>query len=294
MNLINARPHLLRFRADLHTNSTVAVSPASVQRDDGDVWRPSKVQRWLNRCWLDFYGQTNEIARQHGAIIHDVFGGDVTEGDHHDTFQIISRNPATQVQIALDVLEPVIQTADLLYFVRGTPVHVGGQAYFEELIGRDLDAYPDANGNRAHYILRLNLDGVRFAIAHHRRQNRLPWTMGGSPNRLAVQTLVDYVSNDDIPPDVVIRAHGHKFDESSRTNKIKVVFSPAWKLTCEFVHKIAPDAIADIGGLWFLCNGGRVERWDRIQYRHKRPAYITPELPSDQQKPTFLRRLLNR
>ena len=61
--------------------------------------------------------------RENGRII-TVFNGDLNDGDHHDTPQIISRNEATQLKIAVEATKPLVELSDKVFVVRGTEVHV--------------------------------------------------------------------------------------------------------------------------------------------------------------------------
>lgn len=278
-----SRPVLVALYSDLHINSTVALSPLTVQRDDGDTWHASSVQKWLNACWFDYWHKIGKIAKENGAEVWSVCAGDLVEGDHHGTFQLVTKNPAVQKRMAIEILEPVIGVSRYMFFVRGTPTHTGKQAWMEDEIASDLAS----NGNLGNceivkddnrwtwHTAKFEAGGVFFSVSHHRRQNHLPWTRGGMVNRLAAETTYEYANMGWRIPNWVIRGHGHKFDESSGCHKVKVVFMPAWKTACEFVHKIAPDAIADVGGVWVLCQKGEY-KWDKIMYRRAETAPWTP------------------
>ena len=64
--------------SDTHINSTVALSPRSVNLDDGGTWRSSRQQAALWECWQDYWQQAASIkADQKIAVLN----GDIGELD---------------------------------------------------------------------------------------------------------------------------------------------------------------------------------------------------------------------
>jgi hypothetical protein len=249
--------------SDLHINSTVALCPPAVALDDGGSYKPSRIQRQLWRWWLDSWEQVEATVKREKAALYVVVNGDVMEGYHHRWTQLISTNPADQKRMAVSVLDPVAQMADHLFFVRGTEAHAGRGAHWEETLAEDFGAEPDeATGTASWWHLRLKAGGVLFSIAHQRRISTLPWTHGGPANRLAAKIVYDYGKWARRRPDVVVRSHGHKIDNSSKTHPVLVVFTPAWQAATEYINRIDPDSLADIGSLLFVCRAGTVDwRW---------------------------------
>jgi hypothetical protein len=254
--------------ADTHINSTVGLCPPAVNLDDGGTYQASEAQMGLWRAWNSYWERVDELAKGHTLYV--VVNGDAVEGFHHGSTQVVSANEADQDRMALEIFEPVARKAARLFFVRGTPAHAGKSAGREEMLAKDLGAEPDeVTGTASWWHLPLMAEGVLFSFAHHRRQTTLPWTHGGAANRLAAQTVYAYATSGDRRPDVVVRSHGHRFDESSRLHPVKVVFTPAFCLATEFVHRIAPDALADVGGLIFTCREGAFE-WEPVRFPPRR------------------------
>lgn len=273
------RPTLLVVNSDLHCNSTVALCPPVIELDDGGSYRASKVQLHLWRSWTDFWSRIAQMKKDLNADVWSVFNGDTADKDSHRGTQVITRNEATINNITLCTLDPALAITDLLFFIRGTPAHTGKSSYIEESLAEDLDAYPDDDtGNYSWWELPLTVSGVTFHIAHHRRLTHLPWTHGGAANRLAAQLVYEY-ADDPTRPDIAIRSHGHRIDESSLTHPIKVIFTPAWQLKTEFVYRIASESLSHIGGLVFTCNKGAYSwQWIDRAYQPTRRKPITPTI----------------
>ena len=219
------------------------------------------------------------LKREHKAECWCVFNGDIADKDRHRGVQVVTRNEATITKLTLAALDPALPVCDSLFFTRGTPAHTGKSSYLEEWLAEDLEAVQDdETGNHSWWELPIDVNGVYFHIAHHRRTTRLPWTMGGAANRLAAHLVYEYAKCNERRPDVVIRSHGHTVDESSITHPIKVIFTPAWQLRTEFTRRIALESLSDIGGLVFICrDNGYTWQWigkDSYQIKRRQPIKL--------------------
>src|SRR5690606_36827403 len=166
------RPVVLACVSDLHAGSTVGLCPASgIDLDDGGRYEPSKAQRWLWQCWREYW---DEVARERdasGAALYVVLHGDVIDGAHHGTTQIVSGNLDVQGAVARACLEvPRALGVDRWFVVRGTEAHVGPSAQAEEGIARWLGAERDRDtGTYSWWHLRLLVHDVLIDAAHHGR-----------------------------------------------------------------------------------------------------------------------------
>jgi hypothetical protein len=248
-------PIVLAAVSDIHAGSSVGLCPPVVNLDDGGTYRTSKAQSWLWECWLDYCGQVEARADKLGANICAVVNGDAIEGNHHRTLQVISANETTQMRIAYKSLEPLVNIADDLYMMRGTPAHVAKSARLEEKLADDITIIMRESEHAATWWhLQLDVHGILFDIAHHGSLGRLPWTQANSANRIAAQIIVRAIESKQRPPDVVIRSHLHRYaDTGQNFNTIRVIATPAWQLITGYVNRLNPGELADIGGLIFTC-----------------------------------------
>ena len=132
--------------SDLHSNSTIGLCPYSFNLDDGGTYKASKAQRWLWRNWQDYWKRIANLSQDTGLPVVAVVNGDITDGDHHGSPQLITRNDADQLRLGIAVLEPVLNTARRVFVVRGTEAHVGKSASLEEMIAQDIGAEPSPWG----------------------------------------------------------------------------------------------------------------------------------------------------
>ena len=271
---MSKRPVVIAVVSDIHAGSTVALAPERIALDDGGVYEASKAQRWLWQCWGQFWERAARAAKDAKADLYAVFNGDVTEGDHHGTTQILSGNPTAQAAVVDACMKPVLALKPTrLFFVRGTEAHVGKSAAFEERIARGLakDKWPVVGdpdtGTASWWHLRMEVHGRRLSFAHHGRMGQRPWTRGNIVLNLAAEIFYEHAARGDRPPDVAVRSHLHRYFDTGRAHPVRVIQTPAWQLHTAFVHRIAPDSLADIGGLLITVEPDRAPAVTEVLFR---------------------------
>lgn len=270
------KPILVVASSDHHTNSTLGLCPPAFQLDDGGTYKASSAQRKLWREWRRFIAQTQALKESLNAYVIVLFNGDVTDGDHHDTSQIITRNRSTMIRLAATVLEPLVSLSDMAVFVRGTPGHVGKGGDMEEAIAYDLGGW-EHDGTHSHWKWVADVGGVVIDAAHHASMGRLPWTAKNAANKIAAKTLFDYASNHDHVPDVVLRSHNHRWADSYDNYPVRALCLPGWQLKTEYVHRLDTTSIPSIGGAFIVIDGGEYDiRKFNVKIDRPRPIKIRP------------------
>lgn len=248
-------PIVIAAVGDLHVNSTVGLSPPKIRLDDGGWYSQSEFQKKLWECWIDFWCQFEHDGIGAHKVV--VLNGDLVDGDHHNTSQIVTRNQEIQHQMALLTLEKPRELADEIFVVRGTDVHVGEAARSEEAIGRDLDAVRSLDLRHSHWRLRANFGGVGFDFAHHGSMGRLPWTSANLLLRTAVEVELEYYRSGERPPAYAVRSHNHQWGDTSMNSPVRVLALGCWQGLTSFVNRIKPGATPHIGGIIFRIEAGQ-------------------------------------
>ena len=266
------KPILLAVSSDQHTNSTLGLCPPVVQLDDGGTYKLSSPQRKLWREWLAFVDRAQSLKDSLDARLIVLFNGDVTDGDHHDTSQIITRNRSTMIRIAANTLSPLVDLADDVIFVRGTTAHVGKSGDLEEEIAYDLGGWEN-DGVRSHWSWYANVGGVVIDAAHHAGMGRLPWTAKNAANKVASTSLFSYAEQGARIPDLVFRSHNHRWADSYDNFPVRAICLPGWQLKTEYVHRIDTSAIPNIGGVLVKIEGGSydIDKF-RVKIDKRRPT----------------------
>jgi hypothetical protein len=257
--------------SDLHVGSTIGLCPPHVQMDDGGSYTPSLPQKWLWAKWLQVWDHYAQMKKQLELPLVAIINGDIPEGDHHATHQIVSKNKNDQILVAAKVLEPLLQVADYHIIMRGTPAHVGRGAWIEELIARDTDAIPCSEKQYSWWHLSAVFGGVLFDVKHHPESGSgRPWTKGADANRIAAQIVYEYATDGAKIPQIGLRSHRHGFRDSGYNHPCRVFITPAWQFDTEFVHRIGVGGgINPKGALHFICRNGEYE-FGRLMFKPER------------------------
>jgi hypothetical protein len=280
MNKSNTGPVVVAISNDHHAASTVGLCPPRVALDDGGEYRASPGQRWLWRNWTDYTVRAKARATYLDAPLVTIFNGDLTDGNHHRTTQVVTGNETTQMRIAYDVIAPLVEQSAAVYVIRGTEAHVGPSASLEEKIAEDIGAVKDEIGTWSSWHRLLDINGTVFDLAHHGNLGRLPWTRANTVNQIAATMLYAAGRYHTRVANLIMRAHLHQYADSGVNHlPVRVIACPGWQLPSAYVHRIAPGAIADIGGLIITCYPGGTYEVDVVLYRPdvKRPEKVKLE-----------------
>lgn len=271
---MTGRPVVLAVVSDIHCGSTVAVvPPEGVKLDDGGAYKPSKANLWLWQCWTDYWARVAEIRKAHKAELYIVYNGDLYEGDHHGTSQIISKNPEAQLYVAQRVfgvpkaLHPARQ-----FVVRGTEAHVGSSGSSEEGLARWMGGERDPESHLwSWWRLRLLVHGLLIDCQHHGRAGQRPWTEANALALLANDIFLQHARKSVRHPDLAFRSHFHKHGDSYKAAPTRAIQTPAFQLKTAHAHKVVAESIADVGGIVAVIHPtGTYEIHDVL---------FTPELP---------------
>ncbi len=257
---------------DTHINSTVALAIPGFNLDDGGTYKLSRTQSWLWSCWLEFW---QEVDKLDGRKIV-CFKGDLGELDTmRRSVQIITGNKASIINLVQRTIEPAVERADQMIFIRGTSAHSGKGCWLEEVIANDYDHTIRAENTASWYHLRTVIDKVRFDITHHCSMSGLPWNRNNSANRLAQKVFWQYTHDMGQPaPDIATRAHNHKLAESTGF-KTYVSCAGAWTPATEYCYRIGRENdFSDIAGIiWELDNGTYKRRVIKFEPKEMRRVW---------------------
>lgn len=195
----------LAIFGDVHAGSPVGLCPPTVRLDDGGLYQASHFQAKLLEAWLDYWTQAE--AMKGGGQLVSILNGDVIDGDHHRTIQLVTHNLEIQRRMAMELLDPMRRMSDAVIFVRGTDAHDGRLSTDLEGIARELGARQDEFGRHAHYHLKIDFGArARIDCAHVGKVGRLPWTHINGAVSLAREIELTYYAQHLKPPDLAIRS----------------------------------------------------------------------------------------
>lgn len=240
--------------SDLHCGSTVALcGNGPIELADNQIYMPSKQQKWLYENWKLAWAWVAELLRREG--IEDwmlALNGDLVDGDHHQTHQIISKSSYLQTKILHDVMRhPLDLEPTKVLVVRGTEAHVGKGGSSEESFAQALkhegfDVIPSSVDVFSHWHKDLDINGCLMDFTHHGQMGHRPWTRLNAANRLAAEVIIERHNEGSRIPDIVWRSHYHRHLDSYNAHRVRVIQTGAWQLRTSYVSKKHPEGLADI------------------------------------------------
>ncbi len=270
MTLILAAP-------DLHCGSTVGLhDDQETPRDDGGSYAASAAQLWMWTHWLSIAKRVREERRK-GEDFFLFLPGDLVDGDHHNTTQIIDRHPGVQMDVLRRCLQPMLDLAPTgILIVRGTEAHVGKSGGVEEAMARQLsgEGYPIIKGKKfSHWKWQGEFDDVVIDVAHHGRMGQRVWTKASVANNLAATIFYEHAALKRRWPDIALRAHFHKYVDTYDNQPVRLIQLPAFQLATAFLHKVAADAIADVGAVLIRTEAGKAQVTPLILHPDPEPVW---------------------
>lgn len=239
---------------DPHCGGSTGLLPAEgIKLDDGNQVLPNLFQEWAWDKWLKAWERSKLLAADCDKLIV-ILNGDLVDGNHHGTTQLVSANPAIQVRIAKAALSPIRDLQpDELYVVRGTAAHGGESGSIEEIIAEDIGAKPDpSTGSFSRWKLDIQVHDTWVQAFHHGRLGTRKWTEQNALHGLAWDIRTSYDSVGSKAPDLVFTAHQHGWGDSGLFScPTRVVMSPGWQGATQYVHRtmIGKAGIVPVG-MW--------------------------------------------
>lgn len=224
--------------SDLHCGSTLGLLPPGMTTaEDAQPMVQNKWQEWLWACWARAMKWREKIAAGHPYAL--VLNGDLTEGIHHRSTQVVSGDMTDHVMIAKQLLKPLVEAAEKVYVVKGTECHVHSA---EVAIGEAIHAeVNEETGKRAFDRLHLNACGVPCVFRHHIGTSVRMALEATQLSVTLVEEVAEAVKNSEEPPRIVCAAHRHKFGFFLNGRSMCVVSAP-WQGLTRYGHKVVSQA----------------------------------------------------
>jgi hypothetical protein len=274
------KPVVIAISSDHHTGSTLGLCPPEgVRLDDDGAYKPSKAQAWTWNKWEAFWREVRATRDALKADLWNVYNGDLAEGDHHGTSQIISRNPEPAAYVSDRVFGVPLELGPARQFVvRGTEAHVGPSGATEEAWARRMKAEKNPETKTwSWWHLRFAVHGVRFDFQHHGRVGTRPWTKMNVVSALAAEIFYEHARCSIPHPHLAIRSHRHQFADTYDAHPTRVISTAAWQLKTAHAHKVAPESIADVGGHIVTVEPNGQYTVQHKLYRPELPPMWTPK-----------------
>ena len=227
--------------------------PTPVPMDGGGCYQASAMQKTVWSWWQEFWDEWVPTVTR-GEPFAVVMNGDAIDGVHHKSVTQISHNLQDQINIAYEILAPVVEQCEGRYYhIRGTESHVGESGQEEERLAQRLKAIPDDVGNYARYELWVRIGKGLAHITHHIGISGSLHFESSAPMRELTETYVEAGRWGREPADWIVRSHRHRnIEVRILTHKgfATALTTPAWQLRTPYTYRIAGarQAQPQIGG----------------------------------------------
>ncbi len=250
--------------SDTHCLSTVALCPNNqIPLPDGGFYSPSKSQQWLFQCWEEFWQRVGEVEADKLYIVSN---GDAVEGQHHSRTQLITLDPPTQMQILRDCWDaPLSLDPDALFFVNGTETHVGQGGASEKSFASWLegDGFPVKREPECDtptwWRCKMTVEGNLFDFVHQGRTGLRTWTHANASNLLAADIFMRHAERGERHPDLSVRAHFHRWNDSYDAHPTRVIQLGCWQFGTYYVKQRLPEHPPGFGGIIITAEDGHYE-----------------------------------
>lgn len=239
--------------SDSHCGCQLGLCPPVVQLRHGGTYRASLFQMKVWERWRAFWDEWVPLATR-GEPYVIVINGDMIDGRHHGATHQFSQDISDQTRVAWEVLAPEVGKSHGLYYVSGTPAHVGEAGENEEKLAGKLGAAQDKDtGNHSRFELYLKVGDALCHFSHH---IGVTGSMAYETTALTkeFQEFCAESARWNRPiPDIIVRSHRHRHAEvrvpTSRGYGI-IFVTAAWQLRTPFLFRIPGGRVTTpmIGG----------------------------------------------
>jgi hypothetical protein len=225
--------------SDLHVWSTVGLWPEGYESTKGSLIAQNDFQKLTWECWMKMW--MDIIPGLMGSDPYLlIVNGDVVEGQHHRTVEIMTANPDDQMPALLKVFEPCRHSAIVL--VEGTECHTHSM---EHKAAIELGGIPCPNTRQpAHPKLFMDIGGFRLIARHHMPTTSIPWGEARALKAEFDKETIAASEAGETAPQVVCLAHRHVAGVHRYKTQGIAICTPAWQGLTRHSYKVVPHAHA--------------------------------------------------
>ncbi len=264
---------------DTHCLSRVALCPPhEISLSEGGYYGPSKSQKWLWQCWEEYWQKVADTPADELLIVSN---GDAVEGFHHGNNQLVALDSAVQFGILAETWGvPLDLKPDGIFVVNGTTSHVGRNAGTEvafaswlEDQGHRLQRDTDFDTPTS-WVLQIEREDVLIDFVHQGRTGQRPWTFPNAANLLAADIFMTAAMEGRRYPDIAMRAHYHRWNDSHQAFPTRVVINGCWQYGTNWVKEKIPEHPPGFGGTIITLEDGSYEL-EKVEFKPK-VSRVTP------------------
>lgn len=224
--------------SDLHIGSTVALWPDKFVSEEDVPVGQNRFQKLLWKQWKKVWPWISEQVGDRPFNL--VLNGDLVEGIHHRSKQVMTADTHDQSKAVMMVLGPLAEQAHDVYVAKGTECHTRNDEHrISEVLGSVRNK---ENGQSAHDHLFLKLPcGNILSVTHHIPTTQRPY-LEGSQYSIQLGAVIQECARNKMPvPTIIARAHRHVPGHFCDLRGMAII-TGAWQGLTRFGYKVATHA----------------------------------------------------
>lgn len=228
-----SKPKLVVAISDLHCGSDVGLLPERVELSDGQALGHGKNawQKWLWGAWLDGMKWVKALTGNDPFVL--VLTGDLIEGFHHRTDEIVAQKAIEHLTIAEASVGGLIKQAAKTYVVRGTECHTHD---WESLFARNFGL------GKAHDFIQFDLNGVLVDARHHMPVTGRLHLEASALSIVAANARSNAIRAHHDPARIFLRGHRHLHGIYSDGESL-IACTGAWQGLTRHGKKVVTEAV---------------------------------------------------
>jgi hypothetical protein len=257
--------------SDLHVLGQGGLLRPGFVTSEGNKIGLNPFQKWLWRCYESCLEELDSLRKKDKPIL--IANGDLIDGNHHRTIEILHPDPNEHAKAAIYTLEPLVNRCSKIYITEGTEVHTGD---FEAYIGKELDAEKHKNGRHVFPELWIEVHGC-LGLVHHHMPTTARKHLEASQLSIQLANARSYSSavNHQMPKWV---AMGHRHASAWYTDgNIGSLVTPGWQGLTRYGRRVVPHGKTTPGLAfmdWRHVPKGFLPRVDLIIRNPRQPKII--------------------
>lgn len=236
---MRAKTSIQVILSDIHVGSTVGLWPDEFIANEGMHIGQNRFQKLLWEHWTACREWIMGVCGKDPFEL--VLNGDLVDGIHHRTLQVMSADVADQTAAVLQVLGDLAGKTETIHITKGTECHTRND---ELRIGKELKATRDpSTGHYAWDRLELTLPtGKIMAATHHMPATKRTYLEASMLSIELQNEVTERVRNGMRPPDIIVRAHRHTHGVYSNGRQMAMV-TGGWQGLTRYGRKVVPHAV---------------------------------------------------
>lgn len=227
------KPLLNLVVSDLHCGSDVGLMPPKMNFEEGQAagYGTNKFQKWMWERWTEYWVRMQKIIGKDPFIL--TLTGDLIEGIHHRTTELMTNKLMDHLKIARVALEKIVAAAEVVHVIRGTECHVQD---FESVFAKDIGA------GKAHDFMQYTINGTTIDARHHMPVTSRLHLEASALGIIAANNRSNAVRAGHRPAQVFLRGHRHIAGLYSDGTSL-VICTGAWQGLTRHGKKVVTDSI---------------------------------------------------